>query len=174
MALILSIFANFRCNLVQPNYFGGSPPAGFDNVPDSVGLWCYEVNNGVYYEVITSYDARDINIDSKYDAARAMGLTTIVLGICIVVFYTIAGCVHLSPKAFMLVDVLGTVTCLFQGLFGVQVETLRFGMQFGYGWQMRHLGLCLLVYRGQDEPCGPGKERAQRRSEFNACSHRRR
>ena len=106
IALILSIFANLRCNLITADVFGGS---GYTNAPDSVGLWCYEIN-GAYY------DARDINVDSKYQAARALGLTTDVLGWIIVIFYLVAGCQPFPPKAFMLVGMLCTLNCLFQGL----------------------------------------------------------
>jgi hypothetical protein len=103
--LILSIFANSRCNLVKPDGL----LTNFNNAPDSIGLWCYQANGN-------NYDARYIEGDSKFEAARALGTTTMVFGWVIFFFYIFAGCKRFSPGAFKIVGMFGILTCLFQGL----------------------------------------------------------
>lgn len=105
-ALILSIFANSRCNLVKPDAFVSEYP----NAPESVGLWCYEANNGI------NYDGRDIEGDSKFEAARGLGTTTMVFGWLIFFFYLFASCFRFGPVVFRITGLLGILTCLFQGL----------------------------------------------------------
>jgi hypothetical protein len=78
--------------------------------PDSVGLWCYEATNG------GNYDISNLNVDSKYDAARGLGTTTLVLGFCIWISYLVAVCVRLGPGPFRVIGGLCILTCLFQGL----------------------------------------------------------
>jgi hypothetical protein len=106
-ALILSIFANSRCNLVKPDAFvwDDSP-----NAPESVGLWCFEANNGI------NYDGRDVEGDSKFEAARGLGTTTMVFGWLIFFFYLFAACFPFGPVVFRITGLLGILTCLFQGL----------------------------------------------------------
>ena len=109
IALILSIFANSRCNLLRLN--GSELFEDFlPSAPASFGLWCYESNNG------SLYDLRDFSFDSKYDAARALGVTTLCLGWMTVIFYLIAGCRRFSPHVFKFVGALGLMNTLFQGL----------------------------------------------------------
>ena len=111
MALILTIFANSRCHLVSFN------AGAFEQItsslpfaPKSFGLWCFETTDG------SLYDLRDYSFDSKFDAARAMGVTTSCLGFIIVIFYIVAGCVRFSPHVFKFVGFLAILASLFQGL----------------------------------------------------------
>lgn len=78
--------------------------------PKSFGLWCYESGNGSFY------DLRDVSFDSKFDAARALGVTTLCLGWMTVIFYLIAGCRRFSPHVFKFIGALGLLNTLFQGL----------------------------------------------------------
>jgi hypothetical protein len=78
--------------------------------PDSVGLWCYEATNG------DKYDISDLDVGSKMDAARGLGTTTLVLAICIWVFYLVASCKRFGPGAFKLIGGLCILNCMFQGL----------------------------------------------------------
>jgi hypothetical protein len=110
IALILSIFGNSRCNLVHPTILSDSIFSLFPRTPVSIGLWCFETSNG------NLYDARDISFDDKFDAARALGVTTLCLGWIIVIFYLIAGCKRFPPNAFRFIGLLGICACIFQGL----------------------------------------------------------
>jgi hypothetical protein len=109
IALILSIFGNSRCNLLTLNG-SGLVSDNLPFAPKSFGLWCYESVNG------DLYDLRDYSFDSKYDAARALGVTTLCLGWMIVIFYLIAGCKRFPPHAFKFVGAIGILNTLFQGL----------------------------------------------------------
>jgi hypothetical protein len=113
IALILSVFGNSRCNLVKVSVTNGSDSFlsnAFPIEPISVGLWCFEGTNG------SLYDTRDVSFDSKFDAARALGVTTLCLGWIVVIFYLIAGCKRFPPTAFRIVGFLAFLACMFQGL----------------------------------------------------------
>jgi hypothetical protein len=108
IAYILSIVASSGCYLVdldEDNDLRSVRPQ-----PDSVGLWCYEATNG------DRYDISRLDVDSKFDAARGLGTTTVVLGFCIWVAYMIAVCVRYPPKIFKLMGGLCILICMFQGL----------------------------------------------------------
>jgi hypothetical protein len=108
IAYILSIVASSGCYLVdldEDNDLRSVRPQ-----PDSVGLWCYEATNG------DRYDISRLDVDSKFDAARGLGTTTVVLGFCIWVAYMIAVCVRYPPKVFKLMGGLCILICMFQGL----------------------------------------------------------
>jgi hypothetical protein len=108
IALILSLFANSRCYLVdidEDSFLRFIRPE-----PDSVGLWCFEATNG------DNYDITNRSLGSKMDAARGLGTTTLVLGFCIWIFYLVAVCVRLGPGPFKMIGGLCILTCLFQGL----------------------------------------------------------
>jgi hypothetical protein len=108
IALILSIFANSRCNLVDldDNHFLRL----LKPTPDSVGLWCFEATNG------NNYDITNRDLGNKFDAARGLGTTALVLGFLIWIFYLVAVCVRFGPTPFKLIGGLCILTCLFQGL----------------------------------------------------------
>jgi hypothetical protein len=110
IALILSIFGNSRCNLVKVPITNDAVSNIFPIEPISVGLWCFEGTNG------SLYDTRDVSFDSKFDAARALGVTTLCLGWIIVIFYLVAGCKRFPPTAFRIVGFLALLACMFQGL----------------------------------------------------------
>lgn len=117
IALILSIFANARCNLVKPKILGLFNL--FPNAPDTFGLWCYEANNGVLY------DARSTGGDSTYEAARALGTATLCLGFAIVIMNIVAGCQRCSRTVYQGIGALALCTSLCQGLvFLVYKSTL--------------------------------------------------
>jgi hypothetical protein len=108
VALALSLFANLRCSLVNSALFGLT--SLFPNAPESIGLWCYAANNG------SLYDIRDISVGHLYHAARALGIVTIILGMVVVVLYTVAGCIRVPTSLFAGLGVMAFMTCLFQGL----------------------------------------------------------
>lgn len=108
-ALILSIFANSRCYLLRLTQ-SNELFVGFPTQPKSIGLWCFEANNGV------DYNLRSYNFDSKYEAARALGTTTMCFGWLIWLFYLFAGCVRFPPIAFRIIGFFCICNTLFQGL----------------------------------------------------------
>ena len=111
IAFILSIIANSRCKFVKlddNNPFRLAPVSG--GGIKAIGLWCYEGNNGLWY------NSKDVDVDSKYDAARGLGTTTMVFGFVIWLFYLFAGCNRFGPAAFMLVGLLSILNCMFQSL----------------------------------------------------------
>ena len=108
IALILSIFANSRCYLVdidEDSFLRLIRPE-----PDSVGLWCFEATNG------GDYDITNRDLGGKMDAARGLGTTTLVLGFLIWIFYLVASCKRFGPGAFKVIGGLCILTCLFQSL----------------------------------------------------------
>jgi len=109
-AFILSIIANSRCKFVMLDENNPFRVDGFIVGINAIGLWCFEGNNGLWY------DSQDVNVDSKYDAARGLGTTTMVFGFLIWLFYLFAGCRRFPPQAFMLVGFGSILTCLFQSL----------------------------------------------------------
>lgn len=64
----------------------------------------------------TKDDTRDFTFDSKFEAARALGGTTLALGLCVWIFYILAGCCRFGPLAFRIVGFFCFCCCLFQGL----------------------------------------------------------
>lgn len=126
--MLLSLFANARCNLVKPAFFELGNL--FANLPDALGLWCYETNDGDYV------DSRDFEGDSKFEAARALGATTLGLGGLILIFYLVAaGCIPFSPPVFQLFGLLALCTCLLQGLVFLvyQSDVCALGCELGTG-----------------------------------------
>lgn len=107
-AMILSILACARCSLVKPLVF--SLYDIFPNAANSIGLWCYETNNGYFY------DARNYTFDPKFQAARGLGATVMGLGFAILVFYGVAGFRRFSGNVFKAVGLLAMLNGLFQGL----------------------------------------------------------
>lgn len=110
IALILSIFGNSRCNLLSLNGSDNDLVSLLPFAPKSFGLWCFESVNG------DLYDLRDYSFDSKFDAARALGVTTLCLGWMTVIFYLVAGCRRFPPHVFKFVGAIGILNTLFQGL----------------------------------------------------------
>lgn len=108
VALGLSLFANLRCSLVKPALFGLT--SLFSTAPESIGLWCYAANNG------SLYDIRDISVGDLYQAARALGIVSIITGMIVVVLYAVAGCIRVPSMLFAGLGVISILTCLFQGL----------------------------------------------------------
>ena len=109
LALLLSFFANARCNLVKPTLFELGNL--FPNLPDSIGLWCFATNDG---DVI---DAREYDGDSEFEAARVLGTAALLLGALIWIFFVVAGCLTRAPPlAFQLMGLLALCTCGLQGL----------------------------------------------------------
>jgi hypothetical protein len=109
ISLILSIFANSRCNLIQLSNDNLNEIA-MEEVVVSLGLWCMEAADG------TTYSLQDTSLGSKYDAARGLGLTTTIMGWLILIFYCIAGCVRFPPNVFRIIGFFAFLCCLFQGL----------------------------------------------------------
>jgi uncharacterized protein YhhL (DUF1145 family) len=108
-AFCLSISANSLCQFVQPETEDFL--AGFPLVPESVGLWCYEANNGAQYSL------RDIAVeDSKYKAARALGTTANVMGFIIWLVFIFTSCIPVPAPVFYFMSFLCILNCLFQGL----------------------------------------------------------
>jgi hypothetical protein len=111
VSFILSVFANARCNLVKPNVLDW-----FDWItvaPDSIGLWCAQDNGGV------TISLQDEKFDSKYQAARGLGTTVLVLGSLFMIVYLVAAVKRslVNVKAFFVLGVACVLTCcLFQGL----------------------------------------------------------
>lgn len=105
-AFILSIVANSRCYLFKVNTAESDLPYE----PQSIGLWCFESTNGV------NYDTRDFTGDEKFEAARALGTATLILGLIIWIFFLIAGCCRFGPKVFLGVGFLCFCNTIFQGL----------------------------------------------------------
>jgi hypothetical protein len=112
IAFILSIVANSKCDLVDLDEDNLLRLLGIGNrpEPDSVGLWCFEATNG------NRYDISDLDLGSKFDAARGLGITAVVLGFCIWLAYMFAACVRFPPKIFKLIGGLCILICMFQGL----------------------------------------------------------
>lgn len=81
---------------------------GFE--PVSFGLYCYTAASGVLY------DTRDFTFDSKFEAARALGTTTLALGFCVWLFYLFAGCCRFGPMTFKIVGFFCFCCTIFQGL----------------------------------------------------------
>ena len=59
---------------------------------------------------------RDVDVDSKFEAARGLGTTVMVFGWTIWIFYLLASCKRFGPKVFMFVGLLCILNTLFQGL----------------------------------------------------------
>lgn len=76
----------------------------------SFGLWCYTAQNGFLYS------SQYVELDSKFEAARALGTTTICLGFCVWLFYLLAGCCRFGPMTFRIVGFFCFCCSVFQGL----------------------------------------------------------
>jgi hypothetical protein len=87
-------------------------------VPQSIGLWCFEDTNG------DLYDLRDFSFGSKHVAARAMGVTTLCLGLIVVMFYLVASCRKFPPHVFKFVGAIGILNALFQGLVFLLLKSI--------------------------------------------------
>jgi hypothetical protein len=103
------MLGNFRCDLLSFN--------GFDHLSGylpietkSIGLWCFESDTGDFY------DLRDYSFDSKFNAARALGVITLGLGWIVIIFYAVACCCRFPPLAFTLAIEISKFNVLFQGL----------------------------------------------------------
>lgn len=108
-ALILSLFANSRCNLLKIStgdffdfWTGGYTPVAF-------GAWCIEVENGDYYSL------QGESVDSKFQAARALGTTASSLGFCVWIYYLFSF-VCANPVFYMIAAFCSFCVTLFQGL----------------------------------------------------------
>ena len=86
--------------------------------PKSFGLWCFESANGDFY------DLRDFSFNSKFAAARALGVTTLCLGMMIVIFYLVAGCRRFPPHVFKVVGAVSIFIALFQGLVFLSIKSI--------------------------------------------------
>eukprot|EP00544_Gedaniella_sp_CCMP2646_P003922 CAMPEP_0202480160 /NCGR_PEP_ID=MMETSP1361-20130828/260_1 /ASSEMBLY_ACC=CAM_ASM_000849 /TAXON_ID=210615 /ORGANISM="Staurosira complex sp., Strain CCMP2646" /LENGTH=190 /DNA_ID=CAMNT_0049107573 /DNA_START=66 /DNA_END=638 /DNA_ORIENTATION=+ len=107
-AFILSLFANTRCNLMTVSVT--DPVFSWPFQATSFGLYCYTAQNGVFY------DTRDLTFDSKFEASRALGTTTMALGFCVWLFYLFAGCCRFGPLTFRIVGFFCFCCCIFQSL----------------------------------------------------------
>ena len=143
------MYANLRCSLVTSTLFGlGSL---FPNAPESIGLWCYEANNGTFYDI------RDITGGELFQAIRAIGLVAILTGLIVFVLYTVACCVHMPNVYFFGVGILALVTCIFQGLVLLifQSDLCAYGCSLDTGgkcavaatvfWFLAVVSICLAV-----------------------------
>jgi hypothetical protein len=162
MALMLSIFANTRCHFVDIKdpqlVFGSNRDFVFPTPPQSVGLWCYESITG------NNIDAQDIKGDSKYDMARSMGLTVMIFGWFIFVFYAVAGCKRFPPKAFRFIGLSGILNCLFQGLTFLLLQSSLCdeidgmgGCEIGTGAKCA-ISACVFWFLTGTTSCACGKE----------------
>jgi hypothetical protein len=156
IALILSIFANARCHFVDI-----SPWDIFDQLPFapvSLGLWCFTTANGDQYSIA------DYQFDNKFQAARALGVTTNALGWIIIVFYFIAGCVRFSPNAFRLVGFFGICASMFQGLvfLVLQSDVCAVGCSLDTGGKCG-IAACVMWFLTGLFSCGVGKEAEDKR-----------
>lgn len=109
MALILLIVANSRCSLVDVSDVN-TTMLGVDETPTSVGVWCYEGVNG------DNYDTRDLEVDRKYDTARAMGVTTLCVGVLVFTLHFLAERFPMPRSVFAMLGWLGILNAMFQGL----------------------------------------------------------
>jgi len=76
----------------------------------SFGLWCYTSAYGSYYYT------DGMTFDSKFQAARALGTTTLALGFCVWAFYLLAGCCRFGPISFRIAGFFCFCCATFQGL----------------------------------------------------------
>jgi hypothetical protein len=81
-----------------------------ESEPAYIGLWCYRGTSG------NRHDITYIDFGSKLDAARALGITSLVLGFCIWLSCLIALFVRFDPKVFKVIGGLCILNCMFQGL----------------------------------------------------------
>jgi len=93
-----------KVSIAEPIYDWGAFQA------TSFGLYCYTATNGVWY------DTRDLKLDSKFEAARALGTTTLALGFCVWLFYLFAGCCRFGPMSFKIIGFFCFCCTIFQGL----------------------------------------------------------
>jgi len=107
IALILSIFANSRCNLVK---LTDAFPGDLAIEPTALGLWCFEDSFG------NSWDARSYDGDNKFEAARGLGTSVLVFGWIMLIFYLFASCKPFPPLWFRVIGLFGVINCLLQGL----------------------------------------------------------
>jgi hypothetical protein len=110
IAFVLSITSNSRCKLVSVDPQDNEPGFLDFTTPKSVGLWCYEAQNGNFYDIT------NVDLDQKFDSARALGTTASCLGFIIWIFYLFAGCMRFGPSIFQLMGFFGILTAMFQGL----------------------------------------------------------
>lgn len=78
--------------------------------PVSFGLWCYTSTTGVLYST------QNWTFDKKFEAARALGTTTLALGFCVWLFYLFAACCRFGPITFKFIGFLCFCNVIFQGL----------------------------------------------------------
>ena len=108
-ALILSLFANSRCNLLKISFGDILDFVTGGYTPISFGAWCLEVENGDYYSL------EGVSFDSKFQAARALGTTASALGFCVWIYYLFSF-VCANPVFYMIAAFCSFCVTLFQGL----------------------------------------------------------
>jgi hypothetical protein len=113
IATVLSIVALSKCDLVQPapdvtdNWLYNI----FSDLPDSMGLYCWETNGGEG----RGYGDTD-QLDESFHAARTMGVLAVMLGIFIVFAFAFAGCRRFGKCGFFTIAFLAIVNMSFQSL----------------------------------------------------------
>jgi hypothetical protein len=83
----------------------------FSDLPDSMGLYCWESNGGKGYEY-----GDTSQLDESFQAARAMGTLAVLLGIFIVIAFVFAGFCKIGKFGFFTIAFLAMVNMALQGL----------------------------------------------------------
>lgn len=107
-ALILTVFANTRCNFFAVSNSQLQFPYGY--TPTSFGLWCYTDEDG------DLWDTSGWQGDARFHQARVFGTTTTALGFVVWLFYICAACCRFPPTIFKIVSFFAFCTTIFQGL----------------------------------------------------------
>jgi hypothetical protein len=123
------------------------------STPTSMGLWCFATADGTLYSIA------DFRFDDKFQAARALGVTTSALGWIIVIFYLVAGCIRFSPNVFRLVGFLGICASMFQGLvfLVLKSDVCVLGCSLDTGGNCG-IAACVMWFLTGLFSCGAGKE----------------
>jgi hypothetical protein len=107
-AFVLSLTATSLCNFLElddTNVLKGA------NVAE-IGFWCYERSNGDRYGYSNELDD---NMDSKFEAARSMGLIANILGFFVWIIYLLAACIPMPAVVFVGTGFVCLFTCMFEG-----------------------------------------------------------
>jgi hypothetical protein len=122
VSLILSIFANSRCNLFK---FDNNTPLSsillrrLPSAPRAIGLWCMETTEG------TLISLRNSSIGGVFGTARALGTATLLLGTIIVIFLSASKCFRFTPNTIRFIGGLCIGNGLLQGLVFIAHKSVR-------------------------------------------------
>ncbi|KAL7576921.1 hypothetical protein ACA910_006679 [Epithemia clementina (nom. ined.)] len=107
-AFTLSLFSSSLCNFYEVDVSSSNIPIA-DNV-QAIGFWCYEGINGNRSQYPSNLD-----LDSEFETARALGLTANIIGFIVFLVYLFAGCIPFPAKIFVLTGFLCMMACMFEG-----------------------------------------------------------